>query len=238
MLRNHFRYSYAVVLFIAISVVGSFFAAPLLSAQVEQGDVNVTATVYGPPPTTQAVILLPTNGEVLPTTPLVVQGTCGPDLLVRVFNNGDLAGSIVCSLSGTFTMNITLNIGSNELTALNYDDQDQPGPNSPAVTISVVIPPVDPEDPSPPTIIIEEDTIVTDVPGADIPGVTSSEDAPRQFLFNGTFLEPITKLLALDVIVSSTMKVVFDAVLRAIFISIVFAPLLWGAFFVWINFFK
>lgn len=103
------------------------------------GNVQVTATVPGPAPTTPAIITSPTSGTVTSQT-ITVAGTCGPDLLVKIFRNDIFAGSTYCSSSGTFSLNITLYSGRNDLRALNYDSLDQAGPASVTVTVTYAVP--------------------------------------------------------------------------------------------------
>ncbi len=112
-------------------------ASVMAATQTKSGSVNITAQVNGPAPATPAVITSPSNKTVSKVTPIVVSGTCGPGLTVKVFNNGELAGTTTCSLSGEFTVNLVLNIGKNVLTALNYDTLDQAGPASPSVSVNV-----------------------------------------------------------------------------------------------------
>ena len=71
---------------------------------------------------------------------MVVSGTCGPGLLVKLFNNNQLIGSASCELDGTFRINLSLSVGKNILTALNYDTLDQAGPTSPSVIVLVITP--------------------------------------------------------------------------------------------------
>ncbi len=120
-------------------LLGSMVIPPKLQALPPDvsDSLNVTALVIGPPPTVQAIITTPTTRTRLATTPLVIFGTCGPMLMVRVFNNGRLAGSVLCENDGTFVMNITLDAGTNNLQAFNYDFQDQSGPDSSVVEVVV-----------------------------------------------------------------------------------------------------
>lgn len=101
----------------------------------ESGSVGVSGTVYGSPPTTPAVITVPTNGTTINSNITTVSGTCGAGLIVKIFRNEILAGSTVCSSGGTFNLQISLLTGQNVLRARNYDFQDQAGPNSPDVII-------------------------------------------------------------------------------------------------------
>ena len=79
----------------------------------------------------------PTTGQSFTVNPITVEGTCPAKTLVKVFKNGVLAGSTPCQASGRFTIPIDLLIGKNDLTALAYNANDDPGPDSPAVSGSM-----------------------------------------------------------------------------------------------------
>lgn len=102
-------------------------ARGVLGTQTYSHDVAVTATVTGPAPTTSAQILSPQD-EVVHKKLLVVSGSCGANLLVKVYSNSVFVGSTYCSSGGTFSLTISLFNGRNDLTALNFDNLDQPGP--------------------------------------------------------------------------------------------------------------
>ncbi len=103
------------------------------------GNVVVTATVLGSAPTVPAVITSPTGGTVS-TQNITISGTCGPNLLVKIFRNDVFAGSTFCNSTGNFSISITLYTGRNDLRALNYDNLDQPGPTSATVTVTYTPP--------------------------------------------------------------------------------------------------
>lgn len=142
---SHHHTSYPVLVMI---VVVTLLALRLISSQqqgvlatvTESGTINVSAIVPGPPPTTPAVILSPVDGTSTTEQMMMVSGTCEPDLLVKVFKNTILAGSTVCDSSGEFSLSIALLPGRNDLTALNYDSLNQPGPVSPTVVVYLVEP--------------------------------------------------------------------------------------------------
>lgn len=110
------------------------------ATQTVNQSVHVTAIIPGPAPTTPAVITSPKNNTTYTVTPIVVFGTCGPGLLVQITNNAQLAGNTMCDPDGTFSMNLTLQMGQNNLSALNYDSLGQPGPVSLTVTVYVIEP--------------------------------------------------------------------------------------------------
>lgn len=103
------------------------------------GNVSVTLTVPGTAPTTPAIILNPISGTVNQQN-IIVSGTCGAGLVVKIFNNSMFIGSQFCSVGGTFSINIILNNGINNLTALNFDALNQPGPISPTVSVTLIGP--------------------------------------------------------------------------------------------------
>ncbi len=107
------------------------------SDPVQSGSVGLTGTISAPPPTEGATITVPTNGQSFTEMPVPVRGLCPAGLLVKIFKNNVFAGSVQCN-DGTFEINIDLFTGTNELVARVYDDLDQPGPDSPTVTVNFV----------------------------------------------------------------------------------------------------
>lgn len=104
---------------------------------VQSGSVGLTGTISSPPPTVGATITLPTNGQTFTEVPVPLRGLCPAGLLVKLFKNNVFAGSVQCE-NGSFELSIDLFTGTNELIARVYDDLDQPGPDSPAVTVNFV----------------------------------------------------------------------------------------------------
>lgn len=179
------------------------------------GSLNVTATVLPSAPTTQAVITQPASGSRVQTTPMVLMGTCGAGLLVRVFNNDVLAGSITCSDQGDFVMNITLEIGENVLTSLNFDAFEQAGPNAPSVTI-YVDQPVTPQEAGVPGTIEADGTINTSQ--TNEPSQSSSD---YQRLFEGSIVEPLAKAIDISAIVSPAINNAVKLAMNGVFIMAV-----------------
>lgn len=103
--------------------------------QTDSGNVNVTGNVTGSPaPTFKPTILSPKPG-VTNTQKTTVDGTCSPNLLVKVFRNNIFAGEVYCSAAGRFSVVITLFSGRNDLKVINYDQYDQAGPESDVVNV-------------------------------------------------------------------------------------------------------
>jgi hypothetical protein len=99
------------------------------------GSYGLEATKTQPPPTQGATITTPGNGASFSTSPIPVNGICPNDLLVQVYNNGVMVGSVMCK-GGSFSLQVSLFAGTNELTAIVYDDLEQAGPTSAAVTVT------------------------------------------------------------------------------------------------------
>ena len=99
------------------------------------GSYGLAATKTQEPPAQGATITTPGNGSSFGESPITVSGICPADLLVQVFNNGVMVGSVMCT-NGSFSIQVSLFSGLNELTAIVYDTLDQPGPTSNAVTVN------------------------------------------------------------------------------------------------------
>lgn len=108
---------------------------PLPEPAPKPGSYGIEATKKQPPPTQGATITTPGNGSSFSNSPITVNGICPNGLLVQVYNNGVMVGSVVCA-NGTFSVQVSLFAGTNELSAMVYDDLDQAGPVSNIVTVT------------------------------------------------------------------------------------------------------
>jgi hypothetical protein len=99
------------------------------------GSIGLEATKTQPPPTQGATITTPGNGASFTSSPITVNGICPNDLLVQVYNNGVMVGSVMCK-GGSFSLQVSLFAGTNDLTAIVYDDLDQAGPTSSVTTVT------------------------------------------------------------------------------------------------------
>lgn len=200
---------------IVIICLGTQQAHALVLTQ--SGNVNVSALVLPTTPTEAAIIDQPQDNIHRTATPLVVIGRCGAGLLVRIFDNTQLAGSVTCAPDSTFVANIMLVPGKNVLSALNYDAFDQPGPTSPNVTVYVDLPiPANPVTKPIPPVSQEQQLLnelfgpTTSEPGLPAGSISEAGQGDSQHVFEGTFIEPIAKLL--DVATPVVAPVVNQAV--------------------------
>lgn len=135
----HHRHTSHVVLVGMLLTVGFFLymSESVALAETSAGSVSVSVIVPGPAPTVGAAITIPTDGtSVADQKTIEVSGTCLEESFVTIQNNGRLAGSTVCTSAGIFTLQIQLQLGKNVLSALNYDNLNQPGPVTPTVTVN------------------------------------------------------------------------------------------------------
>lgn len=136
-LRPHEFTSY-ISLGVLLTVVGLSLVAYTAMAESpgpQSGSIGLTGVVEGKPPTVAAHIDVPINNSHFQTTPVTVTGTCPENTLVELFKNDIFAGSVPCSVVGTFEVDIDLLIGQNTVIARVYDALNQPGPDSNAVIL-------------------------------------------------------------------------------------------------------
>lgn len=121
------------VLFICVRPVGAI--TPIPTPSPIPGSYGLEATKPQPPPTQAATITIPGGGASFTTSPIDVKGICLSGLLVQVYDNGVMVGSVMCT-NGNFSLQVSLFAGSNELSAIVYDDLEQAGPTSNTVTVN------------------------------------------------------------------------------------------------------
>ncbi len=101
----------------------------------ESGTVGVSGTMPAPPPKNAPVITAPRFGQRFSNLPVPVTGTCEKNTIIEVYTNGIFAGGTACTDKGTFSVDIGLLYGSNELFARAYDALDQGSPDSNRVVV-------------------------------------------------------------------------------------------------------
>jgi hypothetical protein len=119
------------------------FASPLTARAITPiRDPNPIPNSYGleatksqPAPTTTATLSTPSNGSSFTTSPITVSGLCTTGLLVQVYDNGVMVGAIDC-IGGSFSLQVSLFTGQNDLSATQFDDLDQASPDSNHVTVT------------------------------------------------------------------------------------------------------
>ena len=108
---------------------------PIAPPDPKPGSFGVEATKTKEPPTVSATIAVPGPGASFTTSPITVSGTCPTDHLVQIFNNNVMVGSVMCE-NGSFSLQVGLFAGTNELKAIVYDALEQAGPESNIATVT------------------------------------------------------------------------------------------------------
>jgi hypothetical protein len=102
----------------------------------QPGSYGIEATKLQPPPTVPASIATPGSGASYSnSSTITVTGVCQSDLLVEIYDNSVLVGSVLCK-NGSYTIQVSLFVGQNQLSAVVYDDIGQAGPASNLATVA------------------------------------------------------------------------------------------------------
>jgi len=119
------------VFLVFVTILFAVFASKASFAveNPQSNGVGVQGTISAPPPTQAATVVSPANGAVFTTLPVTVRGLCPNGLLVKVFKNNVFSGSVACQ-NGSYSIQIDLFSGQNDLVARVYDSLDQAGPDS------------------------------------------------------------------------------------------------------------
>ena len=120
-------------LFVIVRPAGAINALP--TPDPKPGSFGVEATKKQAPPAIAPTITTPGNGSSFSTSPITVNGVCQTDLLVQVYNNGVMVGAVICK-GNSFSIQVSLFAGANELTAIQYDDLEQASPVSNTITVN------------------------------------------------------------------------------------------------------
>lgn len=125
-------------LLLVVAVIGQPFtamAADQFPDQSKSGSIGLQGTISSTPPTRAATIAVPSNGAVFNNVPITVSGLCPANTLVKIFDNNVFVGSAFCN-GGSYSLQINLFSGKNDLVARVYDSLDQAGPDSNTVSVS------------------------------------------------------------------------------------------------------
>ncbi len=107
-----------------------------LAATQQSGSIGVQGAVRGAAPNSAPTIDIPSNGQGFNSATIRVSGLCQNGLLVEIYKNNVFAGSVECS-GGSYSLQIDLFNGRNDLIARQYDALDQASPDSNAVSVNL-----------------------------------------------------------------------------------------------------
>lgn len=108
---------------------------PLPTPPPAPGSYGLEAVKKQPAPTQGATVSVPSDGQSFSTSPITVSGLCPDDLLVQVYNNDVMVGSVMCE-NGSYSLEVGLFVGLNEIVAKVYDELGQEGPVSNTRTVN------------------------------------------------------------------------------------------------------
>ena len=123
-------------LFVAVVFMNSSVAFAATSDNPQNGSVGVEGKVPSNPPTQAATITSPRNGQGFTSLPITVSGLCPKGMLVKIFSNNVFMGSVQCQ-NGSYSLQIDLFSGRNDLVARVFDALDQAGPDSNVVSVTL-----------------------------------------------------------------------------------------------------
>ena len=101
----------------------------------QSGSIGLEGTISSTPPDKAATISTPANGSTVTTMPITVSGLCTTGLLIKVFSNNVFIGSTVCQ-KGSYSLQVNLFSGANDIVVRVYDALDQAGPDSNTVRVT------------------------------------------------------------------------------------------------------
>jgi len=134
--RYHSRIRIVCASLLFIRLVAMQTPAHAVNPAPQSGSIGLEGTISTAPPSRAATIALPANGAVFTATPITDSGLCASGLLIKVFDNGVFVGSIICS-NGSYSLQISLFNGQNNLVTQDYDALNQEGPVSNTVTVTL-----------------------------------------------------------------------------------------------------
>ena len=140
----HVRHTSYALLFFILVLVGVFLIftgqkAADAADQVKNASVSLSGTYYGEPPTTPATIDTPSNNAVVDKNILTVSGTCEVGYIVEIYRGNTVAGTIICSSLGQYSVQITVVPGKNILVVKTKNGANEYGPDSSQVVVNYKI---------------------------------------------------------------------------------------------------
>lgn len=176
----HHKHTSHLSLFVTLFFIGIFILTnhEIARAITVDGGVSVGVIVVGPPPSEGAAITIPDDTiEIVDQNIFEISGTCQVGTFVVVTNNELAVSSIMCSSDGKFNITIQLSKGLNSISALNYDNYNQPGPITPSVVIRNLSPDLDEE-------VVEP--IIPNIPDnpSIIPGIPTGPQSCDEYKFD------------------------------------------------------
>lgn len=108
---------------------------PLTTENPKTNAYGIEGTISAPPPSEGARIVAPSGGQSYNFPVITVSGVCPTGLLVEVLSNDVMVGATYCE-NKSFSVEISLFAGRNDLSARVRDDLGQLGPSLNTVTVT------------------------------------------------------------------------------------------------------
>ena len=128
--HEHTSYLPLALVLVVVGFLLTFYTTYAASPGPQSGSIGIKGVMPGDPPADPPTITSPNNNQRFASTPVAVKGTCPPTTLVEVYKNDIFAGSTMCGDDSTYSFDIDLMYGRNELVARVYDALNQAGPDS------------------------------------------------------------------------------------------------------------
>ncbi|HVX58548.1 MAG TPA: hypothetical protein VG964_02315 [Candidatus Saccharimonadales bacterium] len=126
-----------ITLLAALAVVApaAALAAAPPAVNPQGNSIALQAHITGNAPKQAPTITTPSSGASFTTLPIKVTGLCSSDYLIEIFKNGVFAGSAKCA-NGSYSLQIDLFSGKNDLIARAYDALNRSSPDSNKVSVN------------------------------------------------------------------------------------------------------
>jgi hypothetical protein len=133
--QRFLKLSFNVAAFLVIAGSAFVLAAAPPAKNPLNGAIGVNGRIPANAPANAPSITTPANGASVSTLPVRVAGLCKTSLLVEIFKNGVFSGSTQCA-GGSYSLQIDLFSGKNDLAARAYDALNQASPDSNKVSVT------------------------------------------------------------------------------------------------------
>lgn len=142
-IRHHKHTSYgSLTLILLLTFIPVLTASRAVASAATDGggSYDTYAVVLGAAPATAPTMVTVFSGQTFTTSdPVKISGACPAGTLVKIFKNEILGGATLCQ-GGQYQLSIDLFVGNNGLVARAYNTNDVAGPDSPVVSVQLVLP--------------------------------------------------------------------------------------------------
>jgi hypothetical protein len=140
---QHHHTSYRGI-FVVLALVGIVLGMSHHTIRAYADEIVISAKISAPAPTVPATISTPGDNAAVTAPEITIEGTCeviNPAIIVAVYRAGQSIGSTTCQPDGTYSLEVTLVPGMNELVAHSINITNDFGPDSSTVHITYTPPP-------------------------------------------------------------------------------------------------